>query len=42
MKSIVDNWAAVQQIWDESLDGNLKLKINRRIIGIKSQINTFN
>ena len=42
MKSILDNWVAVEKVWDESLDGNLEPEINFRIIGIKSQMNTFN
>ena len=41
MKSILDNWVALQQIWDESLDGNLEPEIKSRIIGVKSQMTTF-
>ena len=36
MKSILDNWVAVEKVWDESLDGNLEPEINFRIIGVKS------
>ena len=42
MKSILDNWVAVEKVWDESLDGNLEPEINFRIIGVKSHMNTFN
>ena len=42
MKSILDNWVALQQVWDESLDGNFEPEIKGRIIGVKSQMNTFN
>ena len=42
MKSILDNCVALQQVWDESLYGNLELEIKGRIIGVKSQMNTFN
>ena len=42
VKSILDNWVALQQVQDESLDGNLEPKIKGRIIGVKSQMNTFN
>ena len=42
MKGILDNWVALQQVWDESLDGNLEPEIKGRIIGVKSQMNTFN
>ena len=42
MKSILDNWVAVEKVWDESLDGNLEPEINVRIIGVKSHMNTFN
>ena len=41
MKSIFDNWVALQQVWDESFDENLKPEIKGRIIGVKSQMNTF-
>ena len=30
-KSILDNWVALQQVWDESLDGNLEPEIKDRI-----------
>ena len=30
-KSILDNWVALQQVWDESLDGNLEPEIKGRI-----------
>ena len=42
MKSILDNWVALQQVWDESLDGNLKPEIKDRITDLKRQINTVN
>ena len=41
MKSILDNWVALQQVWDESLDGNLEPEIKSRIIVLKSQMTTF-
>ena len=41
MKGILDNWVALQQVWDESLDGNLEPEIKSRIIGVKSQMTTF-
>ena len=41
MKSILDNWVALQQVWDESLDGNLEPENKSRIIGLKSQMTTF-
>ena len=41
MKSILDNWVALQQVWDESLDGNLEPKIKSRTFGVKSQMATF-
>ena len=42
IKSILDNWVTLQQVWDESLDGNLEPEIKGRITGVKSQINAFN
>ena len=41
MKSIFNNWVALQQVWDKSLDGNLEPEIKGRIIGVKSQMNIF-
>ena len=42
MKSTLDNSVALQQVCDESLDRNLETEIKGRIIGVKSQMNTFN
>ena len=42
MKSMIDNWVALRQVWDESLGGNLEPEIKGRIIGVKSQMYTFN
>ena len=42
MKSILDKCVALQQVWDESSDGNLQAEIKGRIIGVKSQMNTLN
>ena len=42
MRSILPSWIALQQVCDESLDGNLEPEIKGRIIGVKSQVNTFN
>ena len=42
MNSIIDNWVALQQVWDESLDGDLEPEIKSKIIGVKSQMTTFN
>ena len=42
MKSILDKCVALQQVWDESIDGNLQAGIKGRIIGVKSQMNTLN
>ena len=42
IKSILNNWVALRQVWDKSLGGNLDSEIKGRIIGVKSQMNTFN
>ena len=42
MKSILVNWVPLKQVGDEPLDGKLEPKIKGRIIGVKSQMNTFN
>ena len=42
MKNILNNWVALQQFWDKSFDGNLEPEIKVRIIGVKSQMNSFN
>ena len=41
MKSILHKWVALQQVWDETLDGNLEPEIKCRIIGVKSKMTTF-
>ena len=41
MKIILDNWVALQQVWDESFDGNLEPEIKSRIFCVKSQMTTF-
>ena len=41
VKSILDNWVALKQVWDESLDRNLEPAIKSRIIIVKSQMTTF-
>ena len=41
MKSILDTWAALNQVWDQSLSGNLEPEIKGRIIGVISQMNIF-
>ena len=42
IKSILNKWVALRQVWDKSLDGNLDPEIKGRIIGVKIQMNTFN
>ena len=42
MKSILDKWVVLQQVLDESFDGSLEPEIKGKIIGVKSQMNTFN
>ena len=41
VESILDNWVALQQVWDESHGGNLEQETKGRIIGVKSQMTTF-
>ena len=40
MESILDNWVALQQVWNESLDRNLEQETKGRIIVVKSQMTT--
>ena len=35
IKVILDDWVALQQVWDESLDGNLEPEIKGRTIDVK-------
>ena len=42
MKNILDNWVALQQVCDESLNEILDAEIKGRIIGVKSQTSNFN
>ena len=41
MQSILDSWVALQQVWNQSFGGNLEPDFKGRIIGVKSQMNTF-
>ena len=41
MKIIHDNWVALQQVWDESFNGNLEPEIKSRFFCVKSQMTTF-
>ena len=37
MMSILDNWVALLQVWDESLYENFESEIKGRVIGVKSK-----
>ena len=41
MKIILDNWVALQQVWDESFDGNFEPEIKSRIFCVKSQMTDY-
>ena len=40
-KSNLDNWFALQQIWEESLNGNYETELKGRVIGVKSHVDYF-
>lgn len=41
LKSILDNWNAINLLWDNSLNEKLDPEIRGRIIGVKSQMHSF-
>ena len=38
LRSVIDNWSPVQELWDESLEKNLESEVKSRVIGVKHQI----
>ena len=42
LKSILDNWYAIDALWDQSLDEKLDPEIRGRIIRVQSQMHLFN
>ena len=41
LKSVLDNWSAINMFWDNSLEEKLDPAIRGRIIGVQSQIHCF-
>ena len=41
LQSVIDNWILLQELWDESLETNLKSEVKSRVIGVKHQMGTF-
>ena len=41
MKSVLDNYAVLQQLWDDCLEEHLQSDIKARIIGIQAQMKKF-
>ena len=42
LKSVLNNWIALQSVWEKLVDQNMELELRGRIIGVKSEMNTFN
>ena len=40
LKSVIDNWNVLQEVWDECLETKLEPDIKGRIIGVKYQMGT--
>ena len=40
LRSVIDNWIPLQELWDESLETNPESEV-KRVIGVKHQMGTF-
>ena len=41
LKSVIDNWILLQELWDESLEMNPESEVKSRVIELKHQMGTF-
>ena len=41
LKSVLDNFKPLRQLWDDCLETNLNSEIKSRIIGVKTQMRAF-
>ena len=41
LRSVLDNYTALQHLWDEGLETRLDTEVKARVIGVKSQMETF-
>ena len=41
MKSILENYTALQELWDAALETGLDAEVRSRIIGVKAQMESF-
>ena len=42
LKSVLDNWSAINMLWDNSLEEKFDPAMRARIIGVQNQIHFFN
>ena len=41
LRSVIENWIPLQELWDESLETNLESEVKSRVIGVKHQMGIF-
>ena len=39
---ILDNWAVFQKLWDKILEGKVDSEIRGQVIGVQTQMQSFN
>ena len=42
LQSILDNWDVFQELWDEILEGRVDPDIRSRVVGLQTQMQSFN
>lgn len=42
LQSIEDNYAVLEELWEEVLSGNVDLDVRARTVGVQAQMRTFN
>ena len=41
LKSVLDNYGVMQELWTSVLDGNIDSDVRVRVIGVKAQMESF-
>ena len=42
LQSILNNWVVFQELWDEILEGKVDSEVQGQVIGVQTQIQSFN
>ena len=42
LQSILDNWDVYQELWDEILEGRVDPEVRVRVVGVQTQMQSFN